>query len=105
MAAADVYVMPSRHEPLGNVILEAWHARVPVVSTRSEGPSWFATDGADALMVGIDDVAGMAAAIGRVKDEPVLAERLVTGGTATLEAKFTKAQVIAQYQRIFDGEF
>jgi len=105
VAASDVYVMPSRHEPLGNVILEAWHARVPVVSTRSEGPSWFATDGQDALMVGIDDVAGMASAIVRVKDEPGLAAHLVAGGTATLEATFTKDQVIAQYQRIFDGEF
>ena len=105
VAAADVYVMPSRHEPLGNVILEAWHARVPVISTLSEGPSWFATDGQDALLVGIDDVAAMAAAMGRVRDEPALAARLVAGGTATLEAKFTKDQVIAQYMRIFEGAF
>jgi glycosyltransferase involved in cell wall biosynthesis len=105
VAAADVYVMPSRHEPLGNVILEAWHARVPVVSTRSEGPSWFATDGQDALMVEIDDAAGMAAAMMRLRDDPALAARLVEGGRATLEAKFTKPQVIAQYQRIFAGEF
>ena len=105
VAAADVYVMPSRHEPLGNVILEAWHARVPVVSTRSEGPSWFATDGQDALMVDIDDAPGMAAAIARLRDDPALAARLVAGGAATLEAKFTKAQVIAHYMRLFDGQF
>lgn len=105
VAAADVYVMPSRHEPLGNVILEAWHARVPVISTLSEGPSWFATDAQDALLVGIDDVDAMAAALGRVRDEAGLAARLVAGGAATLEAKFTKDQVIAQYMRIFDGEF
>lgn len=104
VAAADVYVMPSRHEPLGNVILEAWHAGVPVVSTRSEGPSWFATDGHDALLVDIDDVAGMAAAIGRVRTEPDLAGRLVAGGTATLEAKFTKPRVVAQYMALFDGD-
>ena len=105
VASSDVYVMPSRHEPLGNVILEAWHAKVPVVSTRSEGPSWFATEGKDALLVEIDDAAGMAAAITRVRDETGLAERLVAGGAETLAAKFTKPQVIAQYMRIFDGEF
>jgi hypothetical protein len=26
MAACDTYLMASRHEPLGNVVLEAWHA-------------------------------------------------------------------------------
>ncbi|NKX44722.1 glycosyltransferase [Roseicyclus persicicus] len=104
VAAADVYVMPSRHEPLGNVILEAWHARVPVVSTRSEGPSWFATDGQDALMVDIDDVTAMAAAIARVREEPGLAQRLVAGGAATLEAKFTRARVIEHYMDLFDGK-
>ena len=33
MAAADVFVCPSRHEPLGNVVLEAWAHRLPVVAT------------------------------------------------------------------------
>jgi glycosyltransferase involved in cell wall biosynthesis len=105
VGAADVFVMPSRHEPLGNVILEAWHAGVPVVSTRSEGPSWFASDGADALLVGIDDVPGMAGAIGRLRDDPALAARLVAGGRETLNARFTKPQVLAQYQAIFDGDY
>ncbi len=41
LAAADVFVMSSSHEPLGNVILESWAQGTPVVSTRSEGPQWF----------------------------------------------------------------
>jgi glycosyltransferase involved in cell wall biosynthesis len=105
VAAADVFVMPSRHEPLGNVILESWRAGVPTISTRSEGPSWFATDAHDALLVDIDDVAGTAAAICRVRDDPALAAQLVAGGTATLEASFTKDRVLDQYMDIFNGRF
>ncbi|WP_227287193.1 glycosyltransferase [Boseongicola sp. H5] len=105
VAACDVFVMPSRHEPLGNVILESWKAQVPTISTRCEGPSWFATDGQDCLLVEIDDVAGMKAAISRVKEEPGLAAHLVAAGTATLEAKFTKDRVLDQYFEIFGGRY
>jgi glycosyltransferase involved in cell wall biosynthesis len=93
VAASDVFVMPSRHEPLGNVILESWHAGIPTVTTRSEGPIWFVADGKDALMCAIDDVDGMAAAIVRIRDDPVLAHSLVENGRAKLAAAFTKERV------------
>jgi glycosyltransferase involved in cell wall biosynthesis len=105
VAASDVFVMPSRHEPLGNVILESWHAGIPTVTTRSEGPSWFVTDGKDALMCAIDDVDGMAAAIARIRDDPALARRLVDHGRAKLAAEFTKDRVIGQYLDLFKGGF
>ena len=105
MASTDAYLMASRHEPLGNVVLEAWHAGVPVVSTRSEGPSWFATDEKDALMVDIDAIDQMTAALNRIRTDRTLAANLVKGGHATLEAGFTRQQVVDQYLAIFRGEF
>ncbi len=105
VAAADCFVMPSLHEPLGNVILEAWRAGVPVVSTASEGPSWFVNDGQDALLVPLQAPDQMAEAIARVRDEPGLRDRLVANGMATLEARFTKDRVIDRYLEIFDGTY
>lgn len=105
VAAASVFVMPSRHEPLGNVILEAWEAGIPAVSTRSEGPSWFIRDGQDALLCAIDDVHGMAAAITRLRDDPALAARLVTAGRARLAAEFTAPRVVDAYMDLFNGKF
>ncbi len=104
VAAADCFVMPSRHEPLGNVVLEAWAAGVPCVTTASEGPSWFASDGQDCLMVPIDDATAMAEAIGRVQADPGLAQRLRDGGQKTLTERFTKDAVVARYLQIFRGE-
>ena len=48
---ADGLVCPSCHEPLGNVILEACHYGVPVVTTRSFGAEELVTDGHSGLMV------------------------------------------------------
>jgi len=44
-ARSDLLVVPSLHEPLGNVILEAWSARCPVLAADSEGPSWLIEEG------------------------------------------------------------
>ena len=39
LANADFLVCPSLHEPLGNVVIEAWSAGLPVVATASDGPA------------------------------------------------------------------
>ncbi len=54
--AADMFCVPSRQEPLGNVLLEGWKAEVAVVSTKTEGPSWAAAHDESALFTEIDDV-------------------------------------------------
>jgi glycosyltransferase involved in cell wall biosynthesis len=101
VAAADIFVMPSSHEPLGNVILEAWAQKRPVVSSRSEGPSWFMRDGENGLLVDIDDVDQFAGAIGRIIAGPSLAATLGQGGYATLMHQFSEEATAAAYIKLF----
>jgi glycosyltransferase involved in cell wall biosynthesis len=49
--ACDVVCVPSRNEPFGIVILEAWSAGKPVVATQSGGPSEFVWHGVNGLKV------------------------------------------------------
>ncbi len=99
-AAADLLAVPSRHEPFGNIVIEGWRARVPVVSSRSEGPSWYMRDGENGLLVDIDDAAGLARAIRSVIADPALGRRLVAGGLAMLEGRFSEAAVVDRYLRL-----
>ena len=101
LAAADAFVMPSRHEPLGNILLEAWHAGVPSVSTRSEGPTWYMRDGIDGLMVDIDDSSAMAAALVRLRDDRGLAASFVKNARDRLEEMFSETAVVAAYRELF----
>lgn len=101
LAAADAFVMPSRHEPLGNVLLEAWHAGVPSISTRSEGPSWYMRDGVDGLMVDIDDVPAMSTALQRLRDDRGAADTFAVNARDRLDQLFSEKAVVAAYRDVF----
>jgi len=96
-AAADLFLCPSRHEPLGNVVIEAWAQSLPVIAAASQGPRQLIDDGTDGLLVPIDDAAAMAAAIRRLLAEPHRAEALAGQGRRAFEARFTEAAVVARY--------
>ena len=104
LAASDVFCMPSRHEPLGNVVLEAWKLGLPVVSTRSEGPSWFMRDGENGLLVDIDDVEAMAQAFRRLQNEKGLSQQIIKGGTNSIDNEFSKKVITDQYINLFSGK-
>lgn len=63
---ADLFVCPSRHEPLGNVILEAWANGLPVLSTRNEGAQQLVDPDKNALLVPIADTGAMAEGVRRM---------------------------------------
>ena len=49
--STDVVVVPSRNEPFGIVILEAWAAGKPVIATHNGGPREFVTHGQEGYLV------------------------------------------------------
>lgn len=101
VAAADVFVMPSSHEPLGNVILEAWAQKRPVVSSRSEGPTWFMRDGENGLLADIDDTACFSRAISQLIADRALAKTVAEGGYETLMQQFSEEAVAGAYIELF----
>ncbi|MDB5410949.1 MAG: putative glycosyltransferase [Rhodospirillales bacterium] len=101
LAAADMVVVPSRREPLGNVVIEAWAAGRPVVAAASVGPRNLIADGDSGLLVPVDDAMALGAALARVAADCELRRRLVAGGRAAYEAEFTERAVVARYQDFF----
>ncbi|HKY94066.1 MAG TPA: glycosyltransferase [Kiloniellales bacterium] len=99
--AADVYVVPSRHEPLGSVVLEGWMCARPMVAAASQGPRWLIKDGENGLLVPVDAPKAMAEAIARLLTDRELAARLATAGRRSYEAGFTEAAAVSQYLALF----
>jgi len=102
MAAADMFVCSSRHEPLGNVVLEGWAQRRPVVATATAGPAALIQDRKSGLLVPPDDAASLARAIKMLIDDPALAAAIADEGHAAYLAGYTEASVVAQYCAFFE---
>ncbi len=103
LATADLCVFPSRYEPFGTVTIEAWACDTPLVAAASAGPAAVIRDGEDALLVSVDDVEALAAAINRVLDEPALAENLVAAGRRRFEAEFTEEACAKRYLAFYEN--
>jgi len=107
LAAADLLVCPSLHEPLGNVVIEGWSAGLPVVATASDGPAALIQDGENGILVPLPGTRGggpkaLAAGIERVCSGPALRERLGRTGRQAYEAEFSEPIVVAGYRRFLD---
>jgi glycosyltransferase involved in cell wall biosynthesis len=102
LKAADVCVFPSRDEPFGNVVVEAWGYGVPLVAAASTGPSFLARNGEDAILVPVDDAEALAAGIRQVLASKELANRLVESGRKRIDQEFSEEVVIRQYLDMFE---
>ena len=99
---ADVFVCPSRHEPLGNVILEAWHHGVPIVSTKSQGPTELITHEENGILVPCRDPKALAESVHWLLGQPPHAHRQLTeNGRHTLSTRFARATITTAYTELY----
>jgi glycosyltransferase involved in cell wall biosynthesis len=101
LKAANVCVFPSREEPFGNVVVEAWAYGAPLVAAASTGPAWLTRNGEDAVLVPVDNLEALAQGIRDVLTSRDLAARLVENGRKRIETEFSEKVVIWQYADMF----
>ncbi|MGI9213454.1 MAG: glycosyltransferase [Methylococcaceae bacterium] len=101
-ALADVFVCPSRHEPLGVVQLEAWNYRLPMVTTANEGASELVTDQDNALICPIADAKTMAETLLIMLNMPE-SERRAMGerGQALLQRRYSREVILGEYLDLY----
>lgn len=98
---ADLCLFPSRFEPLGNVVLEAWATDTPIVAAASTGPAWLIDHEENGLLFDIDDHAQCARAVNRLFQDDALAARLTENGAQKFRSEFSQPVILQQYKDLF----
>jgi glycosyltransferase involved in cell wall biosynthesis len=98
---ADLCLFPSRYEPLGNVVIQAWAHGLPVVAAASTGPAALIRDGEDGRLVPVDDPIALADAARALLDDPAARARLAGAGLARVSREFSPDAVVAQWRDLF----
>ncbi|MHC4870415.1 MAG: glycosyltransferase family 4 protein [Planctomycetota bacterium] len=88
MKSCDISAIPSRNEPFGIVVLEAWSAGKPVVATKKGGPDEFVDHDGNGLKV-YDHPESVAWGIGTMLADMEHARWLGENGRKTVESKFS----------------
>jgi glycosyltransferase involved in cell wall biosynthesis len=101
--ACSLFVLPSRAEPFGLVLLEAAYYKKGIVSTRVGGIPEIITNGVNGVLVEPDDPDGMAAQILALVRNPELAERLGNQAYSTLMTRFLWKDRIHDYVAVYEG--
>jgi glycogen(starch) synthase len=100
MRGAEVFVMPSRLEPFGIVILEAWRAGVPAIATSRGGASEFVEDGRTGLVVDPSDTPALAGAIRSLLRNADLREALAREARRELP-RFSWGAIARNYEDVY----
>lgn len=105
LASADLGILPSRFEGLSNTLLEYMAAGLPVVATRISGSEDLVIPDRNGWLCDVDDVEGLAAALGEAMNlSPEARRGIGDAARADVVAKASVPAVIAQLMPLYAGE-
>ncbi|RMG29638.1 MAG: glycosyltransferase [Gammaproteobacteria bacterium] len=99
--SADVFVCPSNHEPLGNVILEAWAQGLPVVSTSTDGARELVAHAEDGLLVPVGDPKALADAITLLLRDDTARVSLANRGFHKVSHQYGRDSIMNAYIEVY----
>lgn len=102
LAAADLFVLPSREEGMSLALLEALAAGVPVVASDIPGNRQLITHNQQGLLVPLDDPPALAATLVQVLTDPASAATRAAAGRALVHERFSLATMADAHLALFD---
>lgn len=96
LAAADIFVLPSRSEGFSNAIVEAMAASLPVIATNVGGNAEAVQDGVSGFIVPSEDPRALATAITQLLADPARAKTMGAAGRQRVAEKFTTEAMMKQ---------
>ena len=99
---AQAVVLPSVSETFGIVILEAWAAGTPVISSRTSGATALVEDGVNGRLFDLARPASFHAAVDRLLMQPAQRVQWGAAGRAKVVADYDTAVLAGRMKRIYE---
>ena len=107
LQTADVFVLPSLHEPFGIAVLEAWSAGTPVVAARIGGLKYLIREGENGRFCDPEDPETIAAAVELCRSDAENTRRMAENARKEAVNEYSWARVTerlaAFYREVVDG--
>ncbi|NJP07594.1 MAG: glycosyltransferase family 4 protein [Chloroflexaceae bacterium] len=101
LAAADLFVLPSRTDSFGIVYLEAWCAGLAVIGAAAGGVPEVIRHGVNGLLVGFGDTSALATAIERLLRDRELARAMGAAGRARVHRQLTWDHLYGHVRQVY----
>jgi glycosyltransferase involved in cell wall biosynthesis len=98
---ADLFICPSRHETLGNVILEAWAHGRAVLSTQTVGAVELIAHGEDAWLVPSQQPQALADGVRLLLGDESLRAGLASRGRKKVENHYSQQHIVNAYLDLY----
>jgi glycosyltransferase involved in cell wall biosynthesis len=100
---AQAVVLPSLSETFGLVILEAWAAGTPVISSRTSGATALVEDGMNGLLFDLEQPESFHAAVDRLLADPRSRARWGLAGRSKVAADYDTAVLAGRMKRLYEN--
>ena len=101
LRGCEIFVLASRSEPFGIVLLEAMACQKPIISTRVGGIPEIIEDKKNGILIPPDNPAALAEALSVLIEDPQLRTTIASQGFKTVHQRFGTHSMAVGYEAVF----
>ena len=99
---ADYLVCPSRHEPFGNIVIDGWAHKIPVIVSDTGGPGLLVKNNFNGIKFKNEDVFDLIDKIKFLDLNKDLQKKLIKNGYNNYKTKYSEQLIIDKYINFFE---
>ena len=100
--SADILVCPSRHEPFGNIVVDGWAHKIPVIVSDTGGPSVLINNNINGLKFKNEDFFDLITKVKSLESKKSLVKKIINNGYNEYKSKFSEDLIINKYINFFE---
>jgi len=99
--SASVLICPSRHEPFGNIIIDGWAHKIPVIAANVSGPNNLIKEKVNGLKFEKEDIFELVEKVKEIQKNKKLKEKIIKNAFDEYSKQFTQEIVVKKYISFF----